>query len=61
MLYAYLNAANETGLINPIDEAIRECKVPGAQGWRKLDELPHDFLRKRLSILLEKDGHHLLV
>jgi Mg2+-importing ATPase len=61
MLYAYLNAANETGLINPIDEAIRECKVPGAQGWRKLDELPYDFLRKRLSILLEKDGHHLLV
>ena len=29
MLYAYLNAANETGLVNPIDEAIRECKVPG--------------------------------
>jgi P-type Mg2+ transporter len=61
MLYAYLNAANETGLLNPIDEAIRECKVPGAEGWRKLDELPYDFLRKRLSILLEKDGHHVLV
>jgi len=61
MLYAYLNAANETGLVNPIDEAIRECLVPGAEGWRKLDELPYDFLRKRLSILFEKDGHHVIV
>ncbi len=61
MLYAYLNAANETGLVNPIDEAIRECQVPGAEGWRKLDELPYDFLRKRLSILFEKDGHHVIV
>ena len=25
LLYAYLNAANETGFVNPIDEAIREC------------------------------------
>jgi magnesium-transporting ATPase (P-type) len=61
MLYAYLNAASETGLVNPIDEAIRECKVPGAEGWLKVDELPYDFVRKRLSILLNKEGRHVLI
>jgi len=61
MLYAYLNAASETGLVNPIDEAIRECKVPGAEGWLKVDELPYDFVRKRLSILVNKEGRHVLI
>ena len=61
LLYAYLNATNETGFVNPIDEAIRESPRPECKGWRKLDELPYDFLRKRLSILFEKDGRHLLV
>ncbi len=60
-LYAYLNAANETGFVNPIDQAIRESAAPNCEGWRKLDELPYDFVRKRLSILFEKDGRHLLV
>ena len=61
LLYAYLNATNETGFVNPIDEAIREFAAPECDDWRKLDELPYDFLRKRLSILFEKDGRHLLV
>jgi Mg2+-importing ATPase len=61
LLYAYLNATNETGFVNPIDEAIRESATPNCDGWRKLDELPYDFLRKRLSILFEKDGRHLLI
>jgi P-type Mg2+ transporter len=61
LLYAYLNAANETGFVNPIDEAIRTSAAPNCNGWRKLDELPYDFLRKRLSILFEKDVRHLLI
>jgi P-type Mg2+ transporter len=61
LLYAYLNATNETGFVNPIDQAIREFAAPNCDGWRKLDELPYDFLRKRLSILFEKDGRHLLI
>ena len=61
LLYAYLNAANETGFVNPIDQAIRESAAPNCEGWRKLDELPYDFVRKRLSILFEKDSRHLLI
>ena len=61
LLYAYLNAANETGFINPIDHAIRQSAVADANQWQKLDEIPYDFLRKRLSVLLQKDDQHLLI
>ncbi|MGB9475521.1 MAG: magnesium-translocating P-type ATPase [Candidatus Udaeobacter sp.] len=61
MFYAYLNASNETGFINPIDEAIRAHPAWDCTGWNKLDELPYDFARKRLSILLEKERRHVLI
>ena len=59
--YACLNAHFETGFANPIDEAIRaQCKFDPSS-YQKLDEVPYDFIRKRLSILVAKDGAHLLV
>ena len=61
LLYAYLNAANESGFVNPIDEAIRKEKATGGEAWRKQDEIPYDFLRKRLSVLLEQSGSHVLI
>jgi Mg2+-importing ATPase len=61
LLYAYLNAANETGFVNPIDEAIRHAEVGDTADWRKLDEIPYDFLRKRLSVLLENNGRRILI
>ncbi len=61
MFYAYLNASNETGFINPIDEAIRAHPAWDCAGWNKLDELPYDFARKRLSILFEKERRHVLI
>ncbi len=61
MFYAFLNASNETGFINPIDEAIRGHPAWDCTGWTKLDELPYDFARKRLSILFEKNGRRVLI
>lgn len=61
LLYAYLNAANETGFTNPIDDAIRRSAVANAGQWQKLDEIPYDFLRKRLSVFLQNDGRRLLI
>ncbi len=61
LFYAWLNATHETGFINPIDRAIREAPVAGGDGWEKLDEIPYDFLRKRLSVLVQKDSRPLLV
>ena len=47
--YAYLNAALQSGYTNPIDQAI-VAERRDVSGFRKLDEEPYDFVRKRLSI-----------
>jgi Mg2+-importing ATPase len=52
LLYAYLNASFETGFMNPIDESIRKYRPFDLSGYQKLDEVPYDFIRKRLSILI---------
>ncbi len=59
-LYAYLNASNQTGFTNPIDDAICGAQVD-VSGFAKLDEVPYDFIRKRLSILVSKDNKNLMV
>lgn len=61
LLYAYLNAASESGYVNPIDKAIREYKTFDISAYQKLDEVPYDFNRKRLSILFKKDSTHLII
>ena len=50
--YAYLNSFYETGFSNPIDEAIRQHHRFDIAGYQKLDEIPYDFVRKRLSVLV---------
>ena len=61
LFHAYLNAYFETGFRNPIDEAIRAHSKFDIEGYKKLDEVPYDFSRKRLSILLSKEGANLMV
>ncbi len=46
------NAALQTGLANPLDEAILEAHTPTLNQVRKLGEVPYDFVRKRMSIVL---------
>jgi len=61
LLYAYLNAFYETGFTNPIDNAIRSHRQFDLTGYEKADEIPYDFLRKRLSILVSHAETHLMV
>lgn len=61
LLYAYLNAFYETGFTNPIDEAIRSYREFDLSGYQKLDEIPYDFVRKRLSVLVSHADTHLMV
>jgi Mg2+-importing ATPase len=61
LLHAYLNAFYETGFTNPIDEAIRTHRQFDLSGYQKQDEIPYDFLRKRLSILVSHNDAHLMV
>jgi Mg2+-importing ATPase len=61
LFYAYLNAFYETGFSNPIDAAIRSHRQWDLSGYAKLDEIPYDFVRKRLSVLVQKDEVYLLI
>ncbi len=61
LLYAYLNASFETGFANPIDQAIRTYRPFDLSDYQKQDEIPYDFLRKRLSILVSHADTHLMI
>ena len=60
-LHAYLNAVYETGFVNPLDEAIRKQCASDVSEYMKLDEVPYDFVRKRLSILVATPSTHVLI
>jgi len=57
-LFAYLNASYETGFTNPIDEAIINHQKLDLKEYQKHDEIPYDFIRKRLSISYKQDGNY---
>src|SRR6266540_4875792 len=59
--YAYLNAHFQTGLSNPLDEAITSQKQLDLKDVTKLDEVPYDFTRKRLSIIVQEKDESLLL
>ncbi len=54
-LYAYLNAQMQTGLPNPMDEAIVSKGAEGAGEYTKVDEIPYDFIRKRLTVVVRRN------
>ncbi|MDK1491246.1 magnesium-translocating P-type ATPase [Sinorhizobium sp. 7-81] len=56
-MWARLNASMQTGLQNPLDEAIVAIDAPPSSSlYSKVDEIPYDFVRKRLSVVVRKDG-----
>jgi Mg2+-importing ATPase len=59
--WAHVNAAFETGLKSPLDNAILEREPIDLTDWRKVDEVPFDFERRRVSVLAEQGGHRFLV
>ncbi|HEY0993949.1 MAG TPA: magnesium-translocating P-type ATPase [Kofleriaceae bacterium] len=48
-----VNAAFETGLPSPLDDAILKVRQPDLSRLRKLAEIPFDFTRKRVSVIVE--------
>ena len=58
---AYLNAALETGIENPLDAALVKAGQAAdtrIEEWIKLDEIPYDFQRRRLTIVASDDCDH---
>ncbi len=58
---AALNAQLETGLSNPLDDAILQAHKPDLKGCEKLGEIPFDFMRKRLSVVVREGSRTRLI
>jgi Mg2+-importing ATPase len=58
---AYLNSFFETGLKSPLDEAVLAHEHIDVSAWKKIDEVPFDFERRRVSVLLDKGDTRMLV
>jgi Mg2+-importing ATPase len=58
---AFLNSYFETGIRSPLDEAILRHSPVDVSAWSKLDEVPFDFERRRVSVLVESAHRRKLV
>ena len=58
---AYLNSYFESGLKSPLDDAILAHEDIDVSDWTKIDEVPFDFERRRVSVLVERAGARRLV
>lgn len=61
---AYINSYYQTGLKNILDRAIldhEELTEQISTKYKKIDEIPFDFIRKVMSIIVSKNGTHLLI
>jgi Mg2+-importing ATPase len=63
--WAYLNSYHQTGLKNLLDMAVLEHRElhdsVHIEEFRKVDEIPFDFQRRRMSVILEREHMHLLI
>ena len=61
---AYINGSFETGIRSPLDAAILQQAAADVTGYQKIDEIPFDFERRRLSVVVEAPdggGRRLLI
>jgi Mg2+-importing ATPase len=60
--YAYMNSYYQTGLRNLLDRAIlAHAELDVERAARKVDEIPFDFQRKRMSVIIEHEGSHVMI
>jgi Mg2+-importing ATPase len=61
LYYAYLNSSFHSGIRNPLDEAVIAHHPMDPGDFRKIDEIPFDFIRRRLSIALCRGTERILI
>jgi Mg2+-importing ATPase len=59
--FAYINSFYQTGLRNILDRAILKHEKLLVKQYKKVDEVPFDFSRKIMSVVVEMDGKHTIV
>ncbi|MBI5023630.1 MAG: magnesium-translocating P-type ATPase [Candidatus Omnitrophica bacterium] len=58
---AYLNSYYQTGLKNILDKAILKYEKLVVKQYKKIDEIPFDFSRRVMSVVVDMDGRHRLI
>ena len=61
LLFSYINSYFDTGLKSPLDDAIVNFKNIEINEYRKIDEIPFDFIRKRVSIAVSRGSERILI
>ena len=61
LLYAYINSFCETGIKSPLNAAILQQRQLDVQDYRKVREIPFDFERRRLSVVVEHENGPILI
>jgi len=62
LMLARLNSRNQTGIRSPLDEAILGTPQTSEESaYQKVDEIPYDFERRRLSVVLQHELQRLLI
>jgi Mg2+-importing ATPase len=59
--FAYINSFYQTGLKNILDRAILKHEKLLVKQYKKIDEVPFDFSRKLMSVVVENDGKHRII
>lgn len=59
--YTYLNSYFQTGISNPMDDAVLSFKKIDMSQFRKIDEIPYDFSRKKISIVIQENQARYLI
>ena len=60
--YAYMNSYYQTGLRNLLDNSVlSHTDLDVDRGCKKVDEIPFDFQRKRMSVVVDYEGDHVLI
>lgn len=61
LLLAYLNSFYQTGIKNPLDEAVLAFRKVDINGYTKKDEIPFDFTRRRMSVVVTFETKNILI
>ena len=61
LLYSFLNSRLQTGLKSPLDEAILKHQEIDITNFQKIDEVPFDFVRRRVSVVVEKEKQRFFI
>ncbi|HXZ95114.1 MAG TPA: magnesium-translocating P-type ATPase [Dehalococcoidia bacterium] len=60
-LYSLLNSRYQTGLRSPLDDAILKYKEVNTDQFQRIDEIPFDFVRRRLSVVVRENEETTLI